>query len=250
VAYRDDNDALWARVAELERRLALSEALVDRLMGRGASSKATRKPDSLVGEVVHRVDETTMDVTLDEAGLEAAANVVRARLGHDVTLAGTSLEGVRTRLGAFGERRAGAFGLATNEHGTSLRLETDLRRLPLLVALGPVLGAMLSMPLVLWQWSELHHFREAVSVSTSMSVLVLTMVLGTVATRVIANRIARRENELHRGVWAALLEITRAHAHFPALRVEAPTEEAREATDDERDDADARVARATKRAHG
>ncbi|MBN8615857.1 MAG: hypothetical protein J0L92_35010 [Deltaproteobacteria bacterium] len=249
MAYRDDNDALRARVAELERRLALSEALVDRLMGRGASSKATRKPDSLVGEVVHRVDETTMDVTLDEAGLEAAANVVRARLGHDVTQGVASLEGARTRLGALGERRVGVFGLATNEHGTSLRLETDLRRLPLLVALGPVLGAMLSMPLVIWQWSEFHHFREAVSMSTSMSVLVLTMVLGTVATRVMANRIARRENELHQGVWAALLEITRTHARLPAVRVAAPTDESRDAPEDEPEHAQESVARATKRAH-
>ena len=58
----------------------------------------------------------------------------------------------------------------------------------------------------------------------------------------------RKADEVER-VWAALLEITRAHAHFPAVRVEAPTEDAREATDDERDDADARVARAAKRAH-
>lgn len=224
MAYRDDNEALRARVAELERKLALSEALVERLMGRGGGT-ATRKPDSLVGEVVHRVDETSLDVTLDAAGLAAAKRLVEARLAHLVKERDGVLEGWRTRWAFLGERGdAPAFGLATNEHGTSLRLETDLRRLPVLVTLGPVLGTLLALPLVVWQWNELHHFRETVSMSTSFSVVMLTMVLGTVASRSFARRLAKRANELHQGVWAALLEVTRAHAQLPRVRV-APADE-------------------------
>jgi hypothetical protein len=218
MAYRDDNEALRARVAELERKLALSEALVERLMGRGGGT-ATRKPDSLVGEVVHRVDETSLDVTLDAAGLASAKRLVEARLAHLVKERDGVLEGWRTQWAFLAEREAPAFGLATNEHGTSLRLETDLRRLPVLVTLGPVLGTLLAMPLVAWQWNELHHFRETVSMATSFSVVMLTMVLGTVASRSFARRLAKRANELHQGVWAALLEVTRAHAQLPRVRV-------------------------------
>lgn len=222
MAYRDDNEALRARVAELEQRLALSEALVERLLGRDARSSHSSKPDMLVGAVVHRVDTTSFDVALDEEGLEAAANVVRARLGHAVTRTGSSLEGARTRGSWLGERRGGAFGLATDANGTSLRLETDLRRLPIVVAIGPVLGALASLPLVLWQMDRFHHFEEALSPSTSLPIVALLMLLGTLASRLWAGRLARREDELHRGVWAALLEISRAHARLRAVRVEAP----------------------------
>ncbi len=237
VAYRDDTDALRARVMELEQRLALSEALVEKLLGRGPGT-ITRKPDSLVGEVVHAIDEASFEVSLDPPTLEAIARVARERLGLVVVDRGGSLEGTRTERAWLAESPPeGAFGVATNEHGTSLRLESDVRRLPVIVTLGPVLGAMLSMPLVLWQWNALHHFRETISIGTSLGVVVLTMLLGAFASRALAGRAAKRAMERHRGVWAALLEIVRREGKLPRVRVASPDE--RERAHEEREEREA-----------
>ena len=102
----------------------------------------------------------------------------------------------------------------------------------MLVALGPVLGTLLSLPLVIWQWNELHHFRETVSTATSFSVVLLTMLLGMFASRSFARHLARRADELHQGVWAALLEVTRAHAQLPRVRVHDAVGEPGSATTD------------------
>lgn len=213
MAYRDDNEALRARVAELERRLALADTLIARLTGKDASSRVTRRPDSIVGAVVHHVDELRLDVGLAEDGLVAATRVAEERLGLVVTRVGTELRGRRARLGALGERGGqGALSIAPGPDGTTLRLETDLRRLAVVVALGPVMGALASAPMILWQMNQLHHFEPAVSAQVTLPIVVLLMVLGTVVTRGLANRLARREGERHQGVWAALLEIAREQA--------------------------------------
>ncbi|MFO0710829.1 MAG: hypothetical protein U0353_13370 [Sandaracinus sp.] len=232
MAYRDDTDALRARVAELEQKLSLSEALVEKLLGRGPGT-TTRKPDSLVGEVVHAVDEATFDVSLDAEALEALARVARERLGLAIARESASVRGTRTTNAWLGESPAdSAFGVASNEHGASLRLETDLRRLPVIVALGPVLGIMLAVPLVLYQGNELQHFRETVSLGVSASVVLLSMLFGTLASRVLASRLARRARELHQGVWAAMLEIVRREGKLARVRVEAPLEETASSHDD------------------
>jgi hypothetical protein len=219
VAYRDENEALRSRIAELERQLSLSEGLVQRLLGKDPRSKKTSRPDVIVGEVVHRVDETSLEVWLDDAGLDAIQRAVEVRLGHAIQREGRELRGSRARLAALAEHREGAFGLGTNEQGTWLRLETDLRRLPVLIALGPVLGALTSLPLVLWQMDRFHHFEPGMSLSVTMPVIALLMILGTVVTRGIAKRLARRAGEEHDGTWATLLELTREHAR-PKARVE------------------------------
>jgi len=213
VAYRDDNEALRGRVAELERRLALADALIARLTGKDVSSRVTRRPDSIVGEVVHHVDELGLEVRLTEDGLAAAARVAEERLGLVVTREPTVLRGRRSRLRALGERGGeGALSIASGSEGTRLRLETDLRRLPIVVALGPVMGALASAPMILWQMSQLHHFEPAVSAQVTLPIVALLMILGTVIARGAANRLARREGERHQGVWASLLEIAREQA--------------------------------------
>ncbi len=213
MAYRDENEALRGRVVELERRLALAEALIARLTGKDASSRVTRRPDSIVGAVVHHVDEVRLDVGLAEDGLAAAGRVAEQRLGLVVTRLGAELRGRRSRLAALGERGGdGALSLASTPEGTTLRLETDLRRLPIVVALGPVMGGLASAPMILWQMGQLHHFEPAVSASVTLPIVVLLMVLGTIIARGVANRLARAEGERHQGVWASLLEIAREQA--------------------------------------
>lgn len=213
MAYRDENEALRGRVAELERRLALADALIARLTGKDASSRVTRRPDSIVGAVVHHVDEVRLDVGLSEDGLASASRVAEERLGLVVTRAGAGIRGRRARLAALGERGGeGALSIGTDPEGTTLRLETDLRRLPVVVALGPVMGGLASAPMILWQMDQLHHFQPAVSAWVTLPLVVLLMVLGTVIARGVASRLARAEGERHQGVWASLLEIAREQA--------------------------------------
>jgi len=213
VAYRDENEVLRGRVAELERRLALADALIARLTGKDASSRVTRRPDSIVGAVVHHVDEVRLDVGLAEDGLAAATRVAEQRLGLVVTRLGAELRGRRSRLALLGERGGeGALSIGSAREGSTLRLETDLRRLPIVVALGPVMGALCSAPLILWQINELHHFQPTVSAMVTLPIVVLLMVLGTLVARGVANRLARAEGERHQGVWASLLEIAREQA--------------------------------------
>lgn len=249
VAYRDENEALRSRVAELERQLALSEGLVQRLLGKDAGSRKTSTPDSIVGEVVHRVDEASLDVSVDDAGLEAIRRVVETRLGCSVSRDGRELRGTRVRLAGLAGRRDGAFGLATSVHGTWLRLETDLRRLPVLVALGPVVGAATSLPLILWQMSRFHHFQPAMSLWVTMAVAALLMLLATVVARAVAKRLARRARDEHDGVWATLLELTREHARLKArvgaVAEDEPAHERLEADDGEPLENASKAARST-----
>lgn len=213
MAYRDENEALRARVEELERRLAASEELVARLTGKHPGSRATRKPDSLVGEVVRSIDETTLSGELDAEGLAAMQRVLGERLGLSVTPERGGLRGARTRGAWLAEGGgAGAFSLSLAPGGLAMRLDTDLRRLPVLVALGPMIGVLVSSPLVLWQFYRFHHFESAMSMSVSMPLVALLMVLGTALARGLARRAARRAAEAHAGAWATLLEIARERA--------------------------------------
>jgi hypothetical protein len=232
VAYRDENEALRSRVRELERELAASEGRVQRLLGKSGAPKRAFTADSIVGEAVHRVDEVTLDAPLDDAGLDAIQRVVEARLGHAVVREGRELRGTRIRLAALADRSDGAFALTTNEHGTWLRLESDLGRLPIVVPLGPVLGVLTSLPLIVWQMHRLHHFQPAVGMGFTMTVLVVSMILATVVVRAFAKRLARRAREAHDGAWATVLELARDHA-LPRARVEVIAEEPTHEASDE-----------------
>lgn len=228
-AYRDENEALRAKLTHLEDELAAERAHVARLKGL-VEAGPPKKVDALVGEAVHHLDETELEGVLPQEALEAMARVVRSRGELEVSVhegragSGAAVTGRARGLSALDGPKS--FTLERGAHATKLRLETDLRNLPVAVALGPVLGGLCSLPYVLYQMDLLHHFEPGESLGSTMSVAAAFTVCGTIAARWLAQRRARRLRERHQGLWATVLELTREHIQTPVrARVAEPNED-------------------------
>lgn len=213
-AYRNESDALRAQVQELEQELAAERANVARLKG-AHDRRDGQRADSLVGAVLQQSDAHALPGPLSPETIATVAHLVRRRMGLEVTNDGRSIEGHATGLDAADGPKT--FALSVTPAGTELRLETDVRRLPLAVALGPIVGAIPTLPWVLWQIDRFHHFESGPSVGVILGVVAAAMAIGTVAARMLAKRRAQQVREAHDGVWATALELCR-DAH-PAARV-------------------------------
>jgi hypothetical protein len=124
-------------------------------------------------------------------------------LGLSTSIGQGSVTGAaRGWLAADGRK---TFSLSREGDETRLRLETDAQRLPVLVALGPLLGGLSSLPYALWQMNLLHHFEPGESLT------------GTL-TRAWAKRRARSLGRAHDGAWAAVTELSRER-QAPRVRV-------------------------------
>jgi hypothetical protein len=229
-AYRDENEALRAKLTHLEDELAAERAHVARLKGL-VEAGPPKKVDALVGEAVHHVDETELEGVLPQEALEAMARVVRSRGELEVSVqgelgAGSGAAVTGRARGLSGLDGPKSFSLERGAGSTKLRLETDLRNLPVAVALGPVLGGLSSLPYVLYQMDLLHHFEPGESLGSTMSVAAAFTVCGTIAARWLAQRRARRLRERHQGLWATVLELAREHIEAPVrARVAEPNED-------------------------
>jgi hypothetical protein len=202
--YRDDNAALQAKVAELEGELAATRAHVDRLKG-GGSDEKRRKKDSLVGAPVRHVDGLELDGVVSDAGCEAIARVIEARLGLRTSTAAGTVKGQAVGWTAAEGKKA--FTLERAGDTTTLRLETDAQALPIVVALGPVLGGLSSLPFALWQMNLLHHFEPGEDLWTTVGIAAISTVLGGWLTRGWAKRRALALEQAHDGAWATVTEI-------------------------------------------
>ena len=211
--YRDDNAALQAKVAELEGELAASKSHVDRLKG---LTRAPKKNDSLVGAPVHHLDTLTLPGVVSDAGCAAIARVLESRLGLSTSIGQGSVTGAaRGWLAADGRK---TFSLSREGDETRLRLETDAQRLPVLVALGPLLGGLSSLPYALWQMNLLHHFEPGESLTVTLAIAAGSTVFVGWLTRAWAKRRARALGRAHDGAWAAVTELSRER-QAPQVRV-------------------------------
>lgn len=215
-AYRDDAEALRARVAQLEDELASARAKVARLEGRVPRSTARRDP--LFGAPLHQLDEASVDGPLDRAALEALARVLRARTGHPVSVDAAGLKARARGLAALDGPKS-----ATADASGRLRLETDVSRLPVVLALGPALGLLASMPLVLWQFFSFHDFEEGLGLGLTLALSGAMAVLTALGTWLVARGRAQAMQQAHDGLWATLLEVAQQH-HASRVRVEASAE--------------------------
>ncbi len=201
--YRDDAAALQAKVEELEGELADARAHIQRLLGAAPERKAPN--DSLVGAPLRHVDAVTIEGAVSDVGRAQMERVLRARLALTTTTDGG---GLRARadgwLAAEGDK---SFTLESAGDRSTLRLETSASALPVVVALGPVIGALSSLPFALWQMNLLHHFEPGEGIGVTLGVASACAVLGALITRTVAKRRALALERAHHGAWAALTEI-------------------------------------------
>jgi hypothetical protein len=120
VAYRDDEEAQRARVAELERELAEAQAKIARLEGR-LVEPSPREASRLLGVPLMLERETVLPLEVGDHGFLAIANALEARLPGGTTaqigptlthkkgayeLRVSRLDGGKTRIQIKGDYRA------------------------------------------------------------------------------------------------------------------------------------------------
>lgn len=220
-AYRDDAEALRARMAQLEDELAAARATIARLEGRVPRAGGARR-DPLLGAVLRQRDEASLEGPLDAAALEALGRVLRARTGHAVSVGAQGLKAEARGLAALDGPKS-----VTVERSGQLKLETDASRLPIALALGPALGLFGAMPLVLWQFFLFHDFEEGLGLGPTLAIAAAMAALTSLGVWLLARWRAQAMQQAHEGLWATLLEVAQQH-RAPRVRVEAsaPADEA------------------------
>jgi hypothetical protein len=93
VSYRDEKEALRARVRTLQGDLAAAERKIARLSGEAepAGPEEQLSESGLLGAPTGIVLERELPFSIDEHGYEAIALAVRSRLGVEVAQVGGSL---------------------------------------------------------------------------------------------------------------------------------------------------------------
>lgn len=217
--YRDETETLRARVAELEGKLAVSEAEAARLRGEAATPVADAKRDAIVGEQLHFVDELELPYTLTPEGYEAIANLVRSRRNVQVSQVGRALT-------------APGFSLTAGEGWTHIRLETDLR--------NARLGVLISGPLLSGLFAGLPATGVVLDMSSRMGtspwhlawLLPSVLAGGFFGMRALVRRTVGVQRASHEGTLAGIRELVEKHRAAPItkVRVEAPADAEPETT--------------------
>lgn len=222
MTYRDDNEALRARVDELEASLARERADTARLRGDAVRPGAARSAGlgTILGVPTRFDREELLPFEISERGYERIAALLRERMSVQVSQVGHTLH-------------APSFSLAREEGGTRIRLTGDWST----QWIGVVAGAAMSF---LFPGVPLIAFF-AVSAADGMPLVALhgiwaipTIVLGSGwgMRKLLARQVTEARTK-HAGVFEAVVDVARVHAIAPppGTRVEIAGDE--EALDDE-----------------
>lgn len=220
MSYRDESEALRARVGQLEDELARKEDTIARLRGEKAGLEAATRESAMLGGPSGVTMERELPFEIDDAGYEAIAQVVRSRLGVEVSQVGRTLSTPRD-----------VFSLRREAGATVVRVRGDwegLKGRP--IAIGAISAMFTAFPLL----------GVGLDVATStgnpwpVALVALAPILGGAAGwlgRRHAKRSAEKLLETHRGVMETVLAIAEEHAIAKApaqVRVEDEKEEEEE----------------------
>lgn len=242
MTYRDESDALRARVDQLEEQLGQASGKIARLEGSAPHSEASTalSESRLLGAPSAVVLEHTLPFEIDDDGYEAIASVVRTRLKLQVSQVGHALTTLNDR-----------FSLRRENGTTHVVLRGDWAPLKYSIFALPILAGFLGgLPAA----GVLADFANHGAPTALLHLLwVLPTLLGSSAYlgRRRIKRTAEEHLRTHRGVFEAVLALAEKHAvRAPAARVrvsdgaskaagrDAPSSEMAEATqraDDESD---------------
>jgi hypothetical protein len=220
VGYRDDREQLQVRVELLEGELSDAEERIERLTGARASMAAgdietTNRILDAPG-FVKRVRELDFEVTED--GLEAIADLIRARTGQPVYQVGRTLTGT-------------GFSLRQEEGRTIVELKKDFSGLTAGAAASSVLvGGFASMAgLALWHDLVMRSVSEA----NILWIAPIVIVAAFAGFRKISQTKARGGAQKLSGTFEAVLELAERHLaeSETRARVEADADVATEVED-------------------
>lgn len=249
MSYRGDDEALRARVSELETKLDDAQAEIARLRGERAESVASTPGTHIdrsrvIGGPSRYERDAFVPHELDEAGYEAIAAVLRQRLGLNASQVGRTLT------------VPGVFSLAREEGGVRIRLAMDFSGLAGGVLAAPLLvgtfGALMSGGLMADILTHGMGWAHTVPVDLGISAAAIGLSsLAALATGVrVRRRVARTASEklaACEGTFQAILDLAEQHAvrvRVPDTRVAEPSESTSAADEANESQSDARSARA------
>lgn len=221
MTYRDENDALRARVSELEEQLQASNAKVAELSGQAPKEAVTEgetlgAPTSL-GAPSSLVLERWLDLTPTTEGYEVIARIVRERLGLEARQVGQSLltKGDRFTLEVKGGR-------------TRIRLAADWRDRSSGAWVASGLVAALGGLGVAAVLHDTLHLGDAMAAANLLWAAPALAVAARAFFGPRARALVQRELEASRGAFAAVLEAAAQHRVEPAVRARVAVEDAAE----------------------
>lgn len=214
MSYRDEGDALQAKVGKLEGDLAAAEAKIARLEGRAPAVQTEPSERSWIGAPTSIALVAELDHEIDADGYEAIAAVARERFGVQVAQVGRSLH-------------AGSF-LSITRAGdkTVVRVAAAwkvLRAGPISAgALSGIFGGLISTALL----HDLAHASPATLLAHATWIVPsLALGVGWLA-RGRAKRLAEQNVERYRGLFETVLELAERHAiREPAARARVAVED-------------------------
>lgn len=211
MTYRDESDALRARVDQLESQLAQASDKIAQLEGSAPDSEASTvlTESRLLGTPSAVVLEHTLPFEIDDDGYEAIASVVRTRLKLQVSQVGHALTTLNDR-----------FSLRRENGTTSVVLRGDW---------GPLKSSIFALPILAGFLGGLPAVGVLADLSTHGTptallhlLWLLPSILGGSAYlgRRRIKRTAEEHLRTHRGVFEAVLALAEKHAvRAPAARV-------------------------------
>jgi hypothetical protein len=221
VTYRNEGEALRARVDQLEDELAAAQDRIAKLSGEKTTETVARelRTSALLGASSGATLSKTLPYELDTEGYEAIAALVRERLKVEVSQVGHALTTPRD-----------VFSLKREDGQTTIRLHGDGSGLAgSVVAAGAMTALFAGLPIV----GVLHdvgmHAHDPVSSMLHAVWIVPTLVTGaTWLARKRMQRTADRTLATHQGAFEAVLALAEKHAirrDAPRARVAVEEEE-------------------------
>ena len=209
MTYRDDNDALRARVEKLETDLAESRSTVERLRGEAAPASSLVSNSRWLGVPARFERDELLPFEISDQGYERIAAILRARLNVQVSQVGRSLHAPP----AFSLDREGA--------GTRIRMKGDWSGLAIGVPVGAFLGLLLpGMPAIAFFANAAQHGLRIVALQAIWAIPSIAAGASWLMRKAAARQATRGVAGMT-GTFEAVLEAARAHAvGAPATRVD------------------------------
>lgn len=217
MAFRDDNEALRAKVDGLSADLAEAEGVIAKLRGeRGDDDSAPEREatewSSFLGTERKLTSAVELPHEIDTEGYEAIGALLAERFGHNAAQVGRQLS-------------APGFSLSFGDGVTKIRLTTDWTGVPSGTVVGTgvlgVLGTLVPASLA-HDWLHMTPLQIAAVAAVAFGV---AAVGGGVGLRWRARRQIEREARAHRGAFERILEIAEQHrVGGPRVRIELTTD--------------------------